>query len=72
MDKEKLYTGCSSFNTPSWKILFYPEDLAKKDWFDFYSKQFKTYEFNGSFYKFPETENLLKWHDKTPMILNSA
>jgi len=66
MEKEKLYIGCSSFNTPSWRTLFYPEDLTKKDWFDFYSKQFKTYEFNGSFYKFPETENLLKWHDKTP------
>lgn len=66
MEKSKIYFGCSSFNTSSWKTLFYPEDIRRKDWFDFYAKQFNTYEFNGSFYKFPEVENLLKWYDKTP------
>lgn len=66
MEKTKLHIGCSSYSTVSWKNLFYPEDLAKKNWFEFYSQHFKTYEFNGSFYKFPTSENLLQWHDKTP------
>jgi uncharacterized protein YecE (DUF72 family) len=61
----KLYTGCSGYATPSWKNLFYPDTVRKKDWFDYYSKHFNTYEFNGSFYKFPTVENLLSWHDKT-------
>ena len=66
MKKDKLYIGCSSFATPSWRTLFYPNDLPKKEWFNYYSKHFNTYEFNGSFYKFPTVENLLTWHDKVP------
>src|SRR5690606_23906912 len=49
-----------------WKSVFYPDDLPKKDWFQFYCKHFSTYEFNGSFYRFPTVESLDKWYDKTP------
>lgn len=66
MKTDKLYIGCSSYATPSWKILFYPESLPKKEWFDYYSKHFNTYEFNGTFYRFPTVQNLLVWHDKVP------
>src|SRR5690606_1261313 len=64
MEKDELYIGCSSYATASWKTVFYPEDLPKKKWFDYYSKHFNTYEFNGTFYRFPTVENLLLWHDK--------
>lgn len=66
MKKSKLHIGCSSYATPSWKNLFYPEDVPKKNWFEFYCQHFDTYEFNGSFYKFPTIENLLLWHDRAP------
>lgn len=64
MEKSKLYIGCSSYATASWKTLFYPEDLPKKMWFDYYARYFNTYEFNGTFYRFPTVENLSSWHDK--------
>lgn len=66
MNNNRLHIGCSSFATASWKNLFYPENLPKKKWFEFYCQHFNTYEFSGSFYKFPTVENLLQWHDKTP------
>lgn len=66
MRSNKLYIGCSSYATASWKTLFYPEELPKKKWFDYYSQHFNTYEFNGSFYRFPTAQNLLSWHDKVP------
>ncbi len=66
MKSDKLYIGCSGYATPSWKTLFYPEGLLKKNWFDYYSRQFSTYEFNGTFYRFPTVENLLSWHDRVP------
>lgn len=66
MKEVDFHIGCSAFATPSWKHLFYPEDLPKSKWFEFYCQHFKTYEFNGSFYKFPTVKNLLTWHDKTP------
>jgi len=64
--KRELYIGCSSYATSSWKTLFYPDGLPKKMWFDYYARQFNTYEFNGSFYRFPTVQNLLSWHDKVP------
>ncbi|MEG1229570.1 MAG: DUF72 domain-containing protein [Flavobacterium sp.] len=66
MSKVKFHIGCSSFATPSWKSIFYPDDLPKKDWFTYYCKYFNTYEFNGSFYRFPTVSGLQKWYDKTP------
>lgn len=66
MKNDKLYIGCSSYATPSWKTLFYPDDLPKRKWFDYYSKYFDTYEFNGTFYRFPTVQNLLSWHDRVP------
>jgi len=66
MKSDKLYIGCSSYATPSWKNLFYPDSLPRKEWFDYYAKHFNTYEFNGSFYRFPTVQNLLSWHDKVP------
>ncbi len=62
----KFYVGCSSFATPSWKSIFYPTDLPKKDWFNYYCTFFNTYEFNGSFYRFPTVASLQKWYDRTP------
>ncbi len=64
MRKDKLYIGCSSYATASWKTLFYPEGLPRKEWFEYYSQHFNTYEFNGTFYKFPTVQNLLSWHDR--------
>lgn len=64
--KKQIVTGCSSYATTSWKTLFYPEHLPKSRWFDYYCEHFRTYEFNGSFYRFPTVKNLLTWHDKTP------
>lgn len=66
MSTTKFFVGCSSFATASWKSVFYPDDLPKKDWFTYYCKYFNTYEFNGSFYRFPTAESLKKWYDKTP------
>jgi uncharacterized protein YecE (DUF72 family) len=64
MSQLKLYIGCSSYATASWKSIFYPQDLHKRDWFKFYVSHFGTYEFNGSFYKFPTAEYLTKWHNR--------
>lgn len=66
MSKVKFHIGCSSFATASWKSVFYPDDLPKKDWFAYYCNHFNTYEFNGSFYRFPTVSGLQKWYHKAP------
>ncbi|TYR38475.1 DUF72 domain-containing protein [Sphingobacterium phlebotomi] len=53
----------SQFVTATWKTLFYLSHL-RKNWFEYYSKCFNTYGFNGTFYKFSTVENSFSWHHK--------
>ncbi|WP_163401020.1 DUF72 domain-containing protein [Flavobacterium fluviatile] len=64
--KNVVLTGCSSFNNRFWKDVFYPQNLPVSKWFEYYCKHFDTYEFNGSFYKFPTTKILDNWYKKAP------
>lgn len=66
MKKQLINVGCSSYNNGSWKGIFYPEDLARSQWFEFYCEHFKTYEINASFYKFPTVKSLQGWYHKAP------
>jgi uncharacterized protein YecE (DUF72 family) len=62
----RLNIGCSGFFYDHWKGPFYPEDLPKKRWFDYYSARFSTVEFNVTFYRLPDKETFNKWHRETP------
>lgn len=64
--KNQVLIGCSSFYNSFWKNIFYPKNLPSKNWFDFYCQHFNTYEFNGSFYKFPTIRVFENWYNKTP------
>ncbi|HEY1193574.1 DUF72 domain-containing protein [Flavobacterium sp.] len=64
--KNKVLIGCSSFYNSFWKSIFYPNNLPSKKWFEFYCQHFNTYEFNGSFYKFPTLKIFQNWYNKSP------
>ncbi|MDR6762221.1 uncharacterized protein YecE (DUF72 family) [Flavobacterium sp. 2755] len=64
--KNEILIGCSSYNNRYWKEIFYPDNLAYSKWFEFYSQYFSTYEFNGSFYKFPTLRIFSNWYNKAP------
>ncbi len=49
-----------------WKGTFYPEELAKKQWFEYYYKKFPTVELDVTFYRLPEKETFSKWYNETP------
>lgn len=66
MKKETILIGCSSYNTAEWKGIFYPEDLPKSKWFQFYCQHFSTYELNATFYRFPTIQSLQSWYEKSP------
>lgn len=57
----KLYIGCSGWNYKDWKGEFYPEDLAKKNWLEYYMDIFNTVEVNATFYRLPKDATLEKW-----------
>lgn len=64
--KNQIEIGCSSYNNRYWKGIFYPDNLAASGMFEFYCQYFSTYEFNGSFYKFPTVRIFENWYKKAP------
>jgi len=66
MAKTKWYIGCSGFHYSDWKGIFYPENLPKSKWFEYYCEHFNTLELNVTFYRFPREETLKIWYDKSP------
>lgn len=58
--------GCSGFLYDHWRGNFYPENLPKTHWFEYYSRRFSTVELNVTFYRIPEKETFVKWYSLTP------
>lgn len=59
---ETIYhIGCSGWFYWDWRNIFYPEELATRDWFAHYAKTFKTVEINASFYSWPTEATVKNW-----------
>ncbi len=62
----KWWIGCSGFHYADWKKIFYPDDLPKRKWFEYYCQHFNTLGLNVTFYRFPQLKSLQNWYDKSP------
>lgn len=60
----EVYVGCAKFNSKELKGL-YPKQVKKKDELNYYSKQFNSIEFNGTFRTFVTKLPVEKWRDET-------
>ena len=58
--------GTSGWIYDRWRGPFYPEDVPKKRWLEWYATQFSATEINGSFYRTPSLEAVRAWRDQTP------
>ncbi|MFH0769305.1 MAG: DUF72 domain-containing protein, partial [Chloroflexota bacterium] len=63
----KYYIGTSGWHYDHWRGDFYPKDLAKSKWLEFYSSQFPTVELNSSFYRLPSEKAFNNWKDSSPL-----
>ena len=61
-----IYIGTSGYNYWQWQGDFYPKDLPKTRWLEYYSTQFKTVEINATFYGSFKPQTFKKWGDSTP------
>lgn len=59
----EAYVGCAKWNRQDLKG-FYPR--GTKDELTYYSTQFNSIELNATFYRSPDTQQVLTWKDKTP------
>ncbi|MGC9455357.1 MAG: DUF72 domain-containing protein [Phycisphaerae bacterium] len=62
----QFFVGTSGWQYDHWAGRFYPDDIRKKDWFDYYAGRFDTVEINNTFYNLPKAETFDKWREQTP------
>lgn len=65
-NKNLIHIGTSGWHYDHWRGPFYPEDLAKKEFLQFYRQHFHTAEINNSFYQLPSEKTLIDWRESVP------
>jgi len=65
-DKTGIWIGTSGWTYDGWRGPFYPTDLTKKAWLNWYATQFSSAEVNLSFYRTPSLEAVATWRKATP------
>ena len=62
----QYYIGTSGWHYEQWRYRFYPRELAKAKWLEFYSTHFTTVELNNSFYRLPSEAAFTTWRSSSP------
>ena len=62
----RYHIGTSGWHYDHWRERFYPKDLPRSGWLDFYARSFSTVELNNSFYHLPSEAAFEGWRDSTP------
>src|SRR5512139_4274807 len=68
----EYYVGTSGWHYEHWRKLFYPEELPKSKWLEFYSGYFNTVEVNNSFYRLPSETAFIQWRESVPTDFSYA
>jgi uncharacterized protein YecE (DUF72 family) len=62
----EIRIGTSGWYYDHWRERFYPVELKKDKFFDYYAQTFQTVEINNSFYRLPLESTFLAWKKKSP------
>jgi len=62
----KIYIGTSGWSYEHWIRNFYPKELERAKWLEFYSENFNTVELNMSYYRIPFPNMIKGWYKKIP------
>ncbi len=60
------FIGTSGFDYQEWKPSFYPADLPRKQYLQYYATRFRSVELNNTFYRIPNAERIASWSGATP------
>jgi len=63
---QRLFIGTSGWTYADWRGPFYPDNVPKRAWLEWYATRFATTEINGSFYRTPTVEAVESWKEQTP------
>lgn len=58
--------GTSGWTYDHWRGSFYPQELAKSRWFDYYADHFNAVEVNATFYRTFQDQTYQSWKTRAP------
>ena len=61
----EILIGTSGYDHPELKGSFYPQNLARKDFLEFYSTKFNALEINSTFYGMPTAERMVSFYERS-------
>lgn len=64
-DNNEILIGTSGYDYPEWKGVFYPQELPRKDFLNFYAQNFNALEINNTFYNMPTPERLFSFYERS-------
>lgn len=62
----RYFIGTSGWTYDHWQGSFYPPDLAKSRWFDYYASRFNSVEINATYYRKFQNQTYQKWKTRAP------
>ncbi|HLC29918.1 MAG TPA: DUF72 domain-containing protein [Dehalococcoidia bacterium] len=62
----RFWIGTSGWHYAHWRGVFYPLELATRDWLSYYAQRFPTVELNASFYREPKKQTWQGWRKAVP------
>lgn len=65
-DQPLFFIGTSGWIYDHWKGIFYPENLPKSRWFEYYAGRFSAVEINATFYRTFKDQTFEKWRQRAP------
>ncbi len=60
------HIGTSGWSYGNWDQKFYPSEIPKTKWFNFYTENFHTVEMNATFYRGFKEKTFKKWYEEAP------
>ncbi len=60
-----VYFGTSGFSYNDWVEKFYPKGMPKREWLNYYSREFNTCEVNSTYYAIPSLATMKAMVEKT-------
>jgi uncharacterized protein YecE (DUF72 family) len=61
-----VHIGISGYDYPRWRSVFYPDDIPKRRWLEYASRQFNSIELNGTFYSLKNPAVFDRWAAEVP------
>ncbi len=62
---DSILIGTSGFDYPEWKGIFYPENLKRREYLEYYASKFNALEINNTFYSMPDSMRLRNFMERT-------